>query len=187
MIQNVYELSSDTERFSSFIERYSAHEESIMGRAMARRWQRFDSQYAPITLELSRSDSGRRSYDFDLSAALCPFLIFSESALDALNSTLPASGQVLEVLTESKRRRFYGYYPTNALRDCFDKHRSRFQTARNGLVVDTPVLLRDRLRGESLFTIEEDIRRVFVTEEFKRAVESSKLLGFDFSRKVPLS
>ena len=80
--------------------------------------------YQPIKLELRRNELGKRNYQFDFSGFLNPFLVFSESALTALADILKPRGQLLPVITESKRKQFFGYYPTNPLSGCFDKEKS---------------------------------------------------------------
>ena len=166
---------------------YPKGEESIMGRAIDQRWKPFGDDYQPIKLELGRSDSGKKNYQFDFSGALNPFLVFSESALTALADILEPRGQLLPVITESKRKRFFGYYPTNPLSGCFDKEKSIYEEWPNGLMIRKPFLIAQNITDDYLFSIEEDISRVFVTDKFKQRVEDANLLGFDFSIEIPTS
>lgn len=111
--------------------------------------------------------------------------MISEFALTALSDILEPRGQLLPVITESKRRKFFGYYPTNPLSGCFDKQKSVYREYPNGLMIDKPVLIADNITDDYLFSIEEDISRVFVTDKFKQRVEEAELLGFDFSVEIP--
>ena len=162
-------------------------EKGIMGRAMGQRWKPFGDDYQPIKFELRRSDSGKKNYQFDFCSFLSPFFVISESALTALADILEPRGQLLPVITESKRKKFYGYYPTNPLSGCFDKEKSIYEECPNGLMIDKPFLIAQNITDEYLFSIEEDISFVFVTDKFKQRVEDANLLGFDFSFEIPTS
>ena len=161
-------------------------EKGIQERAMGQRWKPFGDDYQPIKLELRRSDSGKKNYQFDFCSFLSPFFVISESALTALADILEPRGQLLPVITESKRKKFFGYYPTNPLSGCFDKEKSIYDEWPNGFVVDKPFLITKNITDEYLFSIEEDMRRVFVTDKFKQRVEDANLLGFDFSIKISI-
>lgn len=172
---------------SSFIQDYPEGEESIMGRVRKQLWQPFDDGYNPISLELDESDTGKKNYQFDISDSLRPFFIISELTLNKLRDIFEVRGQVLPVITESKNKKFFGYYPTNPLSGCFDKEKSIYREYPKGLMIEKPVLVSDKITDEYLFSIEEDISRVFVTDLFKQRVEEVGLIGFDFSVEIPTS
>ena len=150
-------------------------------------WKPFDSHIAPVVLELCKNDSGKRNYQFDFSSALNPFFVISEDALNKLKDILVPRGQVLPVITESKKKKFFGYYPTNPLSGCFDKEKSVYREYPKGLMIEKPVLVARNITDEYLFSINEDISRVFVTDKFKQRIEEAGLLGFDFSVEIPLT
>jgi len=181
----IYLLESDVTNYCSFIQDYPEGEESIMGRAVDDAWKPFDDGYKAITLELRSNDMGKKNYQFDFSSALTPFFVISEHALNKLGDILLPRGQVLPVKTESKKKTFWGYYPTNMLSGCFDRERSVFREATHGLIIEKAVLKADKITDEYLFSIEEDISRVFVTAEFRCRVEEEGLIGFDFSVEIP--
>lgn len=187
MINKVYDLQSDVTDFCSFIQNYPEGEESIIGRSMRQRWNAFDNNYKEISLELRSNDLGKKNYKFDLSGALFPFMVFSEGVLASLSDILSSRGQILPVKTESKRKKFVGYYPTNPLSECFDRKKSVYREYPNGLMIEKPVLIRNNITDEYLFTIDEDISRVFVTDKFKKRVEDAGLTAFDFSVEIELS
>ena len=186
-MKKIYLLQSDVDGFCSFIQDYPDGEESIMGRSVDEPWVPFSDDYLPVKLELSRNEHGKRNYQFDLSSALSPFFVISELALDKLDNILSSRGQVLPVITESKRKKFFGYYPTNSLSGCFNSDKSVYRVAERGLIIEKPVLIAKNITDEYLFSIEEDISRVFVTDKFKQRVEEAGLLGFDFSVEIPLT
>ncbi len=186
-MSNIYKLKSNITEFCSFIENYPKGKESIMGLAMDQHWRFFDCNYSPIFLELRRNEAGKKNYQFDISSALSPFFVFSENALNALEDILLPRGQVLPVTTESKKKKFFGYYPTNPLSDCLDKEKSEYRIAEKGIIVDRPILIAKNITDEYLFSIEESIRWVFVTDKFKQRVEEAGLLAFDFSWEIPTS
>ena len=182
----IYLLNSDTENYSSFIENYPEGDSSIMNKVMAKHWKPLDN-YEPITLELTASDTGKKNYHFDISESLNPFIVFSEKSLHSLSDILSSRGQLLKVITQSKSKDFFGFYPTNSILNCLDKKSSIYREYPGGLAIRKPVLIEDQISDEYLFTIEEDIRRIFVTEKFKNRVEEAGLLGFDFSVTIPTS
>ncbi|EIX9082195.1 hypothetical protein V6307_11045 [Serratia marcescens] len=184
-MNKIYTLESDVTDFCSFIQDYPEGERSIIGRAMQQNWKPFADSYNAISLELRKNDSGKKNYQFDLSSALSPFFVISELTIEKIGDILLPRGQVLPVETQSKKKLFWGYYPTNVLSGCFDRENSLFREAERGLIVEKPVLKADNITDEYLFSIEEDISRVFVTDAFKRRVEEAGLLGFDFSVEIP--
>ncbi|WP_258363927.1 hypothetical protein [Gilliamella apicola] len=186
-MKKIYLLRTTSKNTCSFIQDYPEGEESIMGRAMDQRWKPFGDNYQPIKLELIRNDFGKKNYQFDFSGFLGPFLVFSESALTALADILEPRGQLLPVITESKRKKFFGYYPTNPLSGCFDKEKSIYEECPNALMIEKTFLIAKNITDDYLFSIEESISRVFVTDKFKQRVEDANLLGFDFSTEIAIS
>ncbi|MGE9549412.1 hypothetical protein [Snodgrassella sp. CS2] len=187
MINKIYILKSDTKNYASFIQDYDPDKtESIIGLAMDQKWKAFE-KYEPIALELDKSDTGKKNYKFDFSGSLSPFYILSQQALEKLDNIVSLKGQILPVITESKQKKFFGYYPTNPLAGCLDREKSIYSETERGLIVDKPVLIAKNITEEYIFSIEEDIGWVFVTDKFKQRVENAGLLAFDFSREIELS
>ena len=186
-MKKIYLLKTTLSDTCFFIQDYPEGEVGIMRRAMAQRWKPFGNDYQPIKLELRRNELGKKNYQFDFSGFLNPFLVFSESALTALADILEPRGQLLPVITESKRKQFFGYYPTNPLSGCFDKEKSVYEECPNGLMIRKLFLIAKNITDEYLFSIEEDISFVFVTDKFKQRVEDANLLGFDFSTEISIS
>ena len=186
-MKRIYLLESALRDTCFFIQDYPKGEESIMGRVRDQRWKPFGDNYQPIKLELRRNELGKKNYQFDFSGFLGPFLVFSESALTALADILEPRGQLLPVITESKRKKFFGYYPTNPLSGCFDKEKSIYDEWPNGLMIRKLFLIAENITDEYLFSIEESISGVFVTDKFKQRVEDANLLGFDFSTEIAIS
>ena len=184
MINNIYLLQSDTVNFCSLIQNYPSNEESIIGRAASQNWKPFPDFHDRIHLELRRSDTGKSNYKFDFSSSLSPFFIISDFTLNLLGDILCPRGQIIPVSTKSKSKDFYGYYPTNAISNCLNMKLSNYESYQDKLLIETPILNKNRITDEYLFSIDEDISRVFVTEKFKARVEQSGLLGFDFSIKI---
>ena len=186
-MKKIYLLRTTLRDTSFFMQDCPEEERGIMQRAVRQRWKPFGDDYQPIKLELGRSDSGKKNYQFDFSGFLGPFLVFSESALTALADILEPRGQLLPVITESKRKQFFGYYPTNPLSGCFDKEKSIYEECPNALMIEKTFLIAKNITDDYLFSIEESISRVFVTDKFKQRVEDANLLGFDFSTEIPTS
>ncbi|MGY2184396.1 hypothetical protein [Pseudomonas agarici] len=184
MNQNIYLLQSDTTNYCTFTENYLDTEESIIGRAASQNWKPFLNFHDPIYLELRKSDTGKLNYKFDFSSSLSPFFVISDFAFEKLDDILSPRGQIIPIVTKNKAKKFYGYYPTNALSNCLNRELSTYEIYQDKLLVETPVLTKNSISDEYLFSINEDISRVFVTEKFKNRIEHSRLLGFDFSIKI---
>lgn len=184
---NIYKLKSDVTNYSSFIEDYPKGQESVMGLSRDNWWKPFGANYTPVTLEILANDLGIKNYRFYFNDMLSPFFVLSEFALNSLEDILLPRGELLPVITESKRKKFYGYYPTNPLSKCLDKDNSIYKEYPNGLLIRKCVLIESEISDEYLFSIEEDISSVFVTEKFKQRISDAGLLGFDFSHQVELS
>ncbi|HEM7146969.1 TPA: hypothetical protein U2I65_003994 [Providencia stuartii] len=187
MSNKIYYLKSDAMNYCSFIQDYPAGEESIIARAMGQKWKKFNNTYTNIVLELRSNDFGKKNYQFDFSSALSPFFVFSELGVDNLFDVLNPRGQFLDIKTASKRKKFIGYYPTNALSKCVDKQKSLYTEHPKGLIFEKIVLIKENITDEYLFSIHENISAVFVTDKFKKLIEDTGLLGFDFSKEVELS
>lgn len=184
-MKKIYVLFSSSSKYSSFTECTSNENKgNISYVARRKRWQPFSDEYSPPKLVLRSSDDGRKNYKFDISTALRPFYIFSDKSVEVLGDILSQRGQFLEVEVESKRSKFIGYYPTKTLFNCMDMNFSEYQEAGNGLIVRKPVLIHSEISDDFLFTIQESISHVFVTEEFKKIVEKNNLKGFDFSKEI---
>lgn len=186
-MKKIYSLESDVTNFCSFIEIYPPNIGSIIGRSMRQNWQPFDRDNISIALKLRKNEEGKKNFKFDISGALAPFFVISEHAHDALEDILSPRGQIFPVISESKKKKFFGYYPTNPLSGCFDKEKSKYREAEHGLIVERPVLIDKNVSDAYLFSIEESIRWVFVTDKFKQRVEEAGLLAFDFSWEIPTS
>ena len=172
----------------SFLQEESTYDTYIGRRATNNEWQPF-TDYEPIKLELHRSNSGKKNYKFDFSDWTEPFLIFSEKAVNALYDVLAPRGQFLEIITDSKRKKFIGYYPTHAFAGVLDLEKSVYETCPNGILIRKFVLKKDCIPDDYLFSIKENSMEIFVTEKFKQLVEQHQLESFDFSeyQEVELS
>ena len=51
-------------------------------------------------------------------------------------------------------------------------------------MIRKPFLIAQNITDDYLFSIEEDMRRILVTDKFKQRVEDANLLGFDFSIEI---
>lgn len=185
MKKNIYRLKSDFINFSLFYEKKIGLSGGIQSKTIDQRWMPIESgNYIPVELELQRSETGKKNYQFDISSFMSPFYILSEECIDKLGDIFLPRGQIFDVISDSKRKKFFGYYPTNSLSGCLDKENSKYREYPNGLMIDKLVLLSDAISDDFLFTIEEDISHVFITETFINRVNNANLKGFDFSRIV---
>ena len=186
-MSKIYLLKSNLQDYSCFVHRCDG--DNIRMLAIRKGWSKFGNDYQPPELILESNDYGRKNYQFDISAGTSPFYILSKKAAQVLAPVLEPRGQFLEVITESKRKKFVGFYPVNPLYNCLDMGKSKYRKFENGLMVDKYVLLSKNISDDYLFTLscEESSTSVFVTDKFRRLVEDNFLAGFDFSREVEVS
>lgn len=70
--------------------------------------------------------------------------------------------------------------------DVLTEKNSVYREYPNGLMIEKPVLIKNNITDEYLFTIDEYISRIFVTDKFKQRVEDAGLTAFDFSVEIEL-
>ena len=183
----IYKLNSNTQEFSFFLydhKRNSNRELSISRESRNWHWKS-PILYDTILFELRAGDNNKKNYNFDISTASSPFIIISEKAWLELKDILEPRGVLLEINTQSKRKKFYGYYPTNVINpSALNREYSEYAEYPNGLLIYKYVLDEDKIKDDYLFVVEESISDIFVTEKFKERVEKAGLLGFDFSEEV---
>lgn len=71
--------------------------------------------------------------------------------------------------------------------ECVDKKKSIYTEYPKGFMFEKLVLVKNNITDEYLFSINENISGVFVTDKFRKIVEETGLLGFDFSKEIELS
>lgn len=180
----IYLLRGDYDN-SFFIEKDKESQKSIVDLSMDRYWKAFEN-YNPTVLELHRSNNGKKNYNFDFSGFLNPFLIFSQDAINILNPILYPRGQFLDVISDSKRKKYVGYYPTNSISNCVNFEKSVYRKVKNGIRIEKLVLLGENINEQYLFTIPEDESWIFVTEKFKKIAEENNFKGFRY-KEIELS
>ena len=179
----IYILQSDFKNNSFFLQD-KTNDEGIKGISMDWKWNK-PLNYKTASFKIYAGDNGKKNYKNDLSSETSPFYIISESTWNALKDILENRGVLLDIITESKQKRFYGYYNTNMLpTGALNKELSDYTEYSNGLLVREPVLNKSSITDDFIFTIQESISHTFVTEKFKERVEQAGLKGFDFSDEV---
>lgn len=182
-MKKIYQLQSDTENFSYFLRTSRDNPRQSM------RWLwNKPPFYHPENFMLVAGDNKKKSYKTDISTATNPFILFSENTWDSLKDILEPRGVLLDIITESKRKKFFGYYPTNAIKQgALDLDLSDYTDYPNGKVVRVATLKESKIDKDYIFTIEESKIKIFVDDKFKKRVEEAGLNGFDFSYSVQLS
>lgn len=191
-MKQIYLLESDTQNHSFFIESES-YKEGNSGNSIKWLWHN-PEKYKPTHFKLRPSENNNKNYKFDISTPTSPFIIISEKAFSVLYDILEPRGLLFDIITESKRKKFLGYYPTNVvsygsldldLSDYRDYSRDSFYPA--GKIVRTAVLKESNIDKDYIFMIAESPMKIFVDDKFKKRVEEAGLNGFDFSYNVQLS
>lgn len=179
----IYILQSDFKNNSFFLQD-KTNDDGIKGISMDWKWNK-PLNYKTTNFKIHAGDNGKKNYKNDISSATSPFYIISESTWNALKDILENRGVLLDIITESKQKRFYGYYTTNMLpTGALNKELSDYTEYSNGILVREPVLNKSSINDDFIFTIQESISHTFVTEKFKERVEQAGLKGFDFSDGV---
>jgi hypothetical protein len=109
--------------------------------------------------------------------------VFSERALDVTQDFLKDKVEVLPLAHPEKN--YFAIHVMNAI-DAIDYNRAVIRQLRSGLRVgfEKYAFIKEKVKGEHIFRIFLDDRirsMVFVSNEFKEAVESNGLVGFQFN------
>lgn len=191
-MKNIYILESDYQHFSYFLPVKNNMEISIRRKSLHWNWNKpFD--YEPVAFQLQKSGTNTKNFNFDISAYSSPFFIISEKTWNILYDILEPRGIKLEIITESKRKKFFAYYPLNVVHEnILDLNLSEYSEAANPhylnqKIIRKPVLKNNLISKDYIFSIKESPSLTFVDENFKKRVEEAELKGFDFSHSVQLS
>lgn len=183
----LYALRGLTRDYSSFYQtNYESLDESLLRKVIEdQNWKEFDLNNFNIPeFSLCSSDSGKKNYQFDISSSSCPFFIFSEYAIEKLAHILKPRGQLLPIITSSKRKKYMGYYPTNPLVNMIDIEKSGMGNEYLEIFgikeINKLHLKEDAALDDYIICFSEDRAKVFVTEKFRNKVEEVGLKGFDF-------
>lgn len=185
----IYKLKSNTQQFSFFLYDHNGNANRQLSIARdSKNWAwNIPTKYDLASFELRAGDNKKKNYNFDISTASSPFIIISEKTWLELKDILEPRGILFEINTPSKRKKFYGYYPTNVIYpSALNRKYSEYTEYPNGLLIYKYVLNEDKIKDDYLFVVEESISDIFVTEKFKERVEKAGLLGFDFSEEVKI-
>jgi len=187
----IYILQSDYEN-SFFIKDYSKNKNNSI-EPMDWLWQK-PKQYTPLYFKRRVGDKDKKNYKSDISTTTNPLIIISENTWHSLKDILEPRGVLLDIITESKRKKFFGYYPKNSvtygsldleLSDYSDYSKDSFYPS--GKMVRKAVLKESKIDRDYIFSIAESPMKIFVDGKFKKRVEEAGLICFDFSYEIELS
>ena len=178
----LYTIQGNTKDYSDFLQTNYSLNESIQVKAMHKQnWKPFDMEKFVIPeFELARSDTGKKNFQHDISTHESPFYIFSENAVEALKDILEPRGQFLPIINPSKRKKFIGYYPTNAIKGLVDLEKSGIYDLSLNFETDNLKFRENIAIDEYMFCISESRNCILFTEKFKERVEETKLNSFSF-------
>ncbi|HDN7460036.1 TPA: hypothetical protein P2B70_004885 [Salmonella enterica subsp. enterica serovar Eastbourne] len=179
----LFKLDCDSGNHSSFIHtNWNMYYETIQYKAMhEQKWKPFNiDDFIIPEFDLEPSDTGKRNFQHDIATNSSPFFVFSEHAVEALKDILEPRGQFLPIITPSKRKKFVGYYPTNAIYGLVDLEKSGNHDLDRPFTIKNLIFRKEVMFDEYLFCIGESRSCVLITEKFKQRVEEAGLKGFDF-------
>ncbi|EJL5133887.1 hypothetical protein NMN47_005085 [Salmonella enterica] len=180
----LFKLDCDSGNYSSFIQtNWNMYYEAIQYKAMhEQKWKPFNiDDFIVPEFALEPSDTGKRNFQHDIATNPSPFFVFSEHAVEALKDILEPRGQFLPIITPSKRKKFVGYYPTNAIYGLVDLEKSGNNDLDRPFTTKNLIFRKEVMFDEYLFCIGESRSCVLITEKFKQRVEEAGLKGFDFN------
>lgn len=186
-MSKVYQLTSDLEKYSHFLEQYKNVDETFIKKYW--NWKYIDlNLYEPVIYKLYPGDNGKKNYHMDISTSH-GLIIFSEKAIVVLRDILESSGQIVPIITESKRKKFFGFYPNkNIYNDSIiNFNKSEFNQYEKGKVFGKIILNNNYPKDDYIFSLSSYSMGCFVTENFKNLVEKYNLQGFDFSDFTEIS
>lgn len=181
-MSKVYQLSSDYENYSIFLEKYTNIKNSFIYKYWE--WETIElKNYDPVIFELHASGNGKKNYKMDVCTFVGGIVILSEKAVESLKEILKQSGQIIPIVTPSKRKKFYGFYPSRNVYDLsiVNLSKSSYTEAERGKIFYRIALNNKYPKDDYIFVLKEHAMRSFVTEKFKTVVEEAGLVGFDFS------
>lgn len=189
---HIYELRAQPDRYPGFIQMFDSYEpdperwkEHMAARCLDRGSLPFGADYEPVKLEFN-DEAKRKNVAGDICLSMQPFVVLSERARTVLDAFLSPVGEYLPVIAPVHG--FIGYRVLERLAGCVDLDHSTYVQADNGkILVRKAAMYGSKLGGHHLFAIPESPTGLFISEEFKQAVESAKLKGFDFRREVRLT
>ena len=180
-MSKVYELQNDLENYAHFLETYEDVNNTFLDKYW--KWKTIDLKtYEPVQYELLGSDTGKKNYQFDISRTN-GLIIFSEKAIEVLKEILEQNGQIVPIITPSKRKKFFGFYPNKNIYDdsIINLKKSDFAQYEKGKVFRRIVLNNQYPKNDYIFTLASYAMGCFVTEKFKEVVEKNDLKGFEFN------
>lgn len=182
----IYRLKSDLVNYSFFIETGKKYDDKF--HIQHWNWKTLDikNQYE---YKICASDTGKKTYQFDISAHSSNYIILSERAVVILKPILEPYGDFFEIITPSKRKKFIGYYPYKNVypHDIINIEKSDVGYYDNGTYqIYHPVLYSGKHENDPLFVVDDLSLFIFANEKFKQLVEQHDLKGFDFSEIIPV-
>lgn len=181
-MSKVYRLKSDFKNNACFLEQYTNVDNRFIKKYWG--WKNIDlSTYDPVVLKLSSGDNGRINYKMDMSSFGGGLIIFSEKAINILKPILEKYGQIVPIITESKRKKFFGFYANKNIYDdsIINLGQSDYSHSEKGKLFYKVVLNNQYPKNDYMFTLSNYQVEVFVTEKFKNLVGQHDLKGFDFT------
>lgn len=181
-MNKLYKLYADSKNLSSFIQYETVLDSYFYIKYW--NWKKVELEsYQPIKLELRKSDNGKKNYQFDLTVDN-NLLVLSEKAVDVLKPILENKGLFLEIVTDSKRKKFIGFYPNNVYsHDIANLDKSDWGQSDKGKIF-FKMVFKTYPEEEYIFAVDGSALNIYATEKFKQIVEENDLKGLFFEELV---
>jgi len=112
-------------------------------------------------------------------------LVVSDKAIDALWKYFDNTCQLIKILPPIKG--YHALHVTNVVKDAVDWSKSDYRNNNYGKVLYTPSLKENVVYNQNIFMLEEDITRIFFSDELRKKYELSELKGLDLSSRSFIS
>ncbi len=181
-MNKVYKLHADLENYSYFHEKYNNIGNKFIKKYWD--WKHIDlNLYIPVEYKLCAGNNNKKNYKIDISTFSSGLIIFSENAINVLKDVLEQCGQIVPIITDSKRKKFFGFYPNKNIYDdsIINLEKSEWRQAKKGKIFQKIVLNNNYPKDDYIFVLSSYAMGCFVTEKFKDLVEKNDLKGFEFN------
>lgn len=182
----IYELQENLEEYSGFYEVFETLDETFFNKYCY--WKEIDLyKYQPVKFRLFRNYKGLKNFKKDI-ALKSGLMILSQKALEVFKPFIENKGQIIQIETDSKRKKFFGFYPNNCgySLEIVNLKKTDWIQAEKGKMFYKFVFNNKYPKEDYLFTLNEALITIFVTEKFKDLVEKNDLKGLDFSKEVQI-
>lgn len=185
-MSKIYKFYTDF-NFSSFTENFPLSDTKDLFFYDHNDWQNYNGKN--YVFSLLTSNFKKKKYDFDISTNHLGIVIFSEKAIDCLSmDLLNKFFTPVNIITESKRKKYFGFYPNKNIYDdnIIDFNLSSYrryiheETKKISFVFDRVKLNHNAPINDEFFVLKSYFCRLFFNDKIKNIIDKNNLIGCEF-------